>query len=66
MLAIAHADKPLLWLHGEVKTPPFSAEASRPACCYAGCSVASAATTPTTVIAVSRTRLRHYDDAVKG
>lgn len=27
MLAIAHADKPLLWLHGEVKTPPFSAEA---------------------------------------
>ena len=24
------------------------------------------ATTPTTVIAVSRTRLRHYDDAVKG
>lgn len=21
------ADKPLIWLHGEVKTPPFSAEA---------------------------------------
>src|SRR5207249_5832581 len=23
----ADADKPLLWLHGEVKTPPFSSEA---------------------------------------
>jgi hypothetical protein len=24
-------DKPLVWLHGEVKTPPFTAEASRAA-----------------------------------
>ena len=24
---MAPADKPLVWLHGEVKTPPFSAEA---------------------------------------
>jgi phage-related protein len=24
---MAHADKPLVWLHGEVKTPPFSADA---------------------------------------
>jgi len=24
---MASADKPLVWLHGEVKTPPFSAEA---------------------------------------
>ena len=23
----AHSDKPLAWLHGEVKTPPFSSEA---------------------------------------
>lgn len=22
-----HEDKPLVWLHGEIKTPPFSAEA---------------------------------------
>src|SRR5215207_3370042 len=27
MLEMAHADKPLVWLHGEVRTPPFSAEA---------------------------------------
>ena len=26
MLAMAHADKPIVWLHGEIKTPPFSAE----------------------------------------
>ena len=25
------ADKPLVWLHGEIKTPPFSAEARRSA-----------------------------------
>src|SRR6185312_1810909 len=24
---MTHVDKPLVWLHGEVKTPPFSAEA---------------------------------------
>ena len=24
---MADADKPLVWLHGEIKTPPFSAEA---------------------------------------
>lgn len=24
---MSSADKPLVWLHGEVKTPPFSAEA---------------------------------------
>ncbi|MGQ0715160.1 MAG: type II toxin-antitoxin system RelE/ParE family toxin [Gemmatimonadaceae bacterium] len=23
---MARADKPLVWLHGEIKTPPFSAE----------------------------------------
>jgi hypothetical protein len=26
-MAAAESDKPLLWLHGEVKTPPFSSEA---------------------------------------
>jgi len=24
---MSRADKPLAWLHGEIKTPPFSAEA---------------------------------------
>jgi phage-related protein len=24
---MAKADKPLIWLHGEIKTPPFSADA---------------------------------------
>ena len=24
---MARADKPLAWLHGEIKTPPFSADA---------------------------------------
>lgn len=24
---MAHADKPIVWLHGEIKTPPFSADA---------------------------------------
>lgn len=24
---MAHAGKPLVWLHGEIKTPPFSADA---------------------------------------
>ncbi|HET7699063.1 MAG TPA: hypothetical protein VFK57_25315 [Vicinamibacterales bacterium] len=27
MDSTAHADKPLVWLHGEVRTPPFSTEA---------------------------------------
>ena len=113
---MAHADKPLVWLHGEVKTPPFSAKArieagmllrrlqrgerlslpaSRPmpvigrrchelrivdadhtwriiyrvdadAVVIAEVFSKKTATTPTTVIDVSRTRLRHYDDAVKG
>ena len=116
MLEMAHADRPLVWLHGEVKTPPFSAEArfeagmllrrlqrgerlslpvSRPmpiigrrchelrivdadqtwriiyrvdadAVVIADVFSKKTATTPTTVIDVSRTRLRHYDDAVKG
>src|SRR5688572_29764840 len=116
MLDVAQADKPLVWLHGEVKTPPFSAEArieagvllrrlqrgerlsmpaSRPmpvvgrrchelrivdtdqtwriiyrvdpdAVVIADVFSKKTATTPTTVIDVSRTRLRHYDDAVQG
>lgn len=116
MLDMVHADKPLVWLHGEVKTPPFSAEArieagmflrrlqrgerltmpaSRPmpiigrrchelrivdanqtwriiyrvdadAIVIAAIFSKKTVTTPTTVIDVSRTRLRHYDDAVKG
>lgn len=111
-----HADKPIVWLHGEVKTPPFSAEArteagvllrrlqrgerlgmpaSRPmpiigrrchelrivdtgqtwriiyrtdgdAVIIADVFSKKTPTTPTTVIDVSRTRLRHYDDAGKG
>ena len=113
---MAPADKPLVWLHGEVKTPPFSAEArieagmllrrrqrgerlsmpaSRPmpiigrrchelrirdadqtwriiyrvdadAVVIAEVFSKKTTTTPTTVIDVSRTRLRHYDEAVKG
>jgi len=27
LLAVAHQDKPLVWLHGEVKTPPLSHQA---------------------------------------
>jgi phage-related protein len=27
MLPMPHADKPLAWLHGEIKTPPLSSEA---------------------------------------
>ena len=110
------ADKPLLWLHGEIKTPPFTADArieagmllrrlqrgerlglpvSRPmpivgrrchelrivdadqtwriiyrvdvdAVVIADVFSKKTTTTPTAVIDVSRTRLRHYDDAVKG
>src|SRR3954471_21567454 len=113
---MAPADKPLVWLHGEVKTPPFSAEArieagtllrrlqrgerlSMPASrsmpiigrrCHelritdadqtwriiyrvdtdavviAEVFSKKTTTTPATVIDVSRTRLRHYDEAVKG
>ena len=113
---MVHADKPIVWLHGEVKTPPFSAEArieagmllrrlqrgerlsmpgSRPmpiigrrchelrvvdadrtwriiyrvdadAVVIADVFSKKTVTTPTTVIDVSRARLRHYDDAVKG
>jgi len=116
MPGMTHADQPLVWLHGEVKTPPFSAEArieagtllrrlqrgerlrmpaSRPmpmigrrchelrivdadqtwriiyrvdadAVVIAEVFSKKTVTTPTTVINVSRTRLRHYDDAVKG
>ena len=110
------ADKPIVWLHGEVKTPPFSTEgrleagtllrrlqrgenlsmpASRPMPiigrrCHELRIVDAAQTwriiyrvdadaviiadvfskktpaTPKTVIDVSKARLRHYDDAVKG
>lgn len=113
---MADADKPIVWLHGEIKTPPFSAEArieagmllrrlqggerlsmpaSRPmpilgrrghelrivdadqtwriiyrvdadAVVIADVFSKKTATTPTTVIDVSRARLRRYDDAVKG
>src|SRR3954469_13711542 len=113
---MALANKPLVWLHGEVKTPPCSAEArieagmllrrlqrgerlsmpaSRPmpiigrrchelrimdadqtwriiyrvdadAVIIADVFSKKTATTPTTVIDVARTRLRHYDEAVKG
>lgn len=28
---MANGDKPLVWLHGEIKTPPFSTEARREA-----------------------------------
>jgi len=27
MFSMAGADKPIVWLHGEIRTPPFSAEA---------------------------------------
>src|SRR5436190_1713820 len=27
MLPLSRIDKPLMWLHGEIKTPPFSLEA---------------------------------------
>jgi len=113
---MAPVDKALVWLHGEVKTPPLSAAArieagtllrrlqrgerlSMPAArpmpiigrrCHelrivdadqtwriiyrvdadaviiADVFSKKTATTPTPVIEVSRTRLRHYDDAVKG
>jgi phage-related protein len=113
---MAPADKPLVWLHGEVKTPPFSAEArveagtllrrlqrgerlgmpaSRPmptigrrcheprivdadqtwriiyradadAVIIVEVFSKKTITTPKTVIDVSQTRLRQYDDAVKG
>lgn len=116
MLGVANADKPIVWLHGEIKTPPFSADArieagmllrrlqrgerlslpaSRPmpiigrrchelripdagqtwriiyrldadAVVIADVFSKKTATTPSTVIDVSRTRLRHYDDSVKG
>ena len=113
---MAHADKPLVWLHGEVKTPPFAAEArieagmllrrlqrgerlSLPvsrampiigrrchelrivdadqtwriiyrvdadAVVIADVFSKKTTTTPRTVIDVSRMRLRHYDDSVRG
>src|SRR5687768_10019761 len=116
MVGMTDADKPIVWLHGEVKTPPFSAEArleagmllrrlqrgerlsmpaSRPmpiigrrchelrivdtdqtwriiyrldadAVIIADVFSKKTTTTPTTVIDVSKARLRHYDDAVKG
>ncbi|MEO6212095.1 MAG: type II toxin-antitoxin system RelE/ParE family toxin [Vicinamibacterales bacterium] len=113
---MAGADKPIVWLHGEIKIPPFSAEArietgmllrrlqrgerlsmpaSRPmpiigrrchelrmvdashtwriiyrvdpdAVVIAEVFSKKTASTPTAVIELARTRLRHYDDAVKG
>jgi phage-related protein len=112
---VADADKPIVWLHGAIKTPPFSADArieagmllrrlqrgerlslpaSRPmpiigrrchelrivdadqtwriiyrtdadAVVIADVFSKKTATTPTTVIDVSRTRLRHYDEAAR-
>jgi phage-related protein len=113
---VERGDKPVVWLHGEIKTPPFTANArieagillrrlqrgerlsmpaSRPmqiigrrchelrivdanqtwriiyrvdadAVIIADVFSKKTATTPMAVINVSRTRLRHYDDAVKG
>jgi hypothetical protein len=49
-------DRPLVWLHGEVKTPPFSLVILE---------VFSKKTprTPEAVIDTCRQRLRSYDDA---
>ena len=116
MSDVAAADKPIVWLHGEIKTPPFttaarieagmllrrlqrgerlSLPASRPmpiigrrchelrivdagetwriiyrldadAVVIAEVFSKKTAATPTAAIDASRTRLRHYDDAVKG
>ncbi len=44
------ADKPLVWLHGEVKTPPFSKKTQ---------------TTPQPVIEVCQRRLRLYDELIR-
>ena len=116
MIIVAHAGKPLVWLHGEIKTPPFSAEArleagvllrrlqpgerlslpaSRPmpvigrrchelrivdadqtwrivyrtdadAVIIAEVFSKKTATTPAGVINVCQTRLRQYDEAVRG
>ena len=113
---MAYAGKPLVWLHGEIKTPPFSAEArlevgvllrrlqqgerlglpaSRPmpaigrrchelrivdadqtwrivyradadAVIIAEVFSKKTPTTPPGIIDVCRTRLRRYDDAVRG
>ena len=116
MIIVAYAGKPLVWLHGEIKTPPFSAEArleagvllrrlqggehlslpaSRPmpaigrrchelrivdadqtwrivcrtdadAVIIAEVFSKKTATTPSGAIDVCRTRLRQYDEAVRG
>lgn len=55
------ADKPLVWLRGEVKTPPFSADAV----VIAEMSFAKKSPkTPRAVIEVSQRRLRDYDKVV--
>jgi hypothetical protein len=46
-------DKPLAWLHGEVKTPPFSPEAKK------------TSRTPKQVIDTCKARIKDYDNATK-
>jgi hypothetical protein len=61
-----HADKPLAWLHGEIKSPPLSSEARiEDPDAVVICEVFSKKTqaTPRNVIASCRRRLAAYDAA---
>jgi hypothetical protein len=65
-MAGREVERPLLWLHGEVKTPPFSQEARIEAECYCGgFSRETTQATPQQVIEVCKKRLRDYDNAAR-
>lgn len=55
-------DKPLVWLHGEIKTPPIDPDAI----VIAEVFKKKTKKTPPEVIDTSRQRLKAYDDAARG
>jgi hypothetical protein len=63
---MASADKPLVWLHGEVKTPPFSAAARlEVGVLLRRLQRGERVSTPRQVLEVCQRRLRAYDQAAR-
>ena len=58
-------DKPLAWLHGEIKTPPLGKEAriDKDAIVIFEVFAKKTGQTPAAVIATCRKRLKEYDGA---
>jgi len=68
MRDVSTQHKPLVWLGGEVKTPPLSAAAriDRDAVVILDVFAKTSQATPKPTIELCKQRLRRYDEATKG